>query len=69
MEGARDIIYNSAGTPQYYTGAYILKKANGETIDNIAWNCTSGDSYPTLAETNGEFALKANPVFIKDYDY
>jgi hypothetical protein len=69
MEGARDIIYNSAGIPQYYTGAYLLKKSNGEAIDKIKWEAVAGDKYPTLANTNGEIALKANPIFIKDYDY
>lgn len=69
MEGARDIIYNSAGIPQYYTGAYLLKKSNREVIDEVTWEAVTGDNYPTLANTNGEIALKANPIFIKDYDY
>lgn len=69
MEGARDIIYNSAGIPQYYTGAYLLKKSNREVISETTWEAVVGDNYPTLANTNGEIALKANPIFIKDYDY
>ena len=69
MEGARDIIYNSAGIPQYYTGAYLLRKSNREAISGITWESVTGNNYPTLANTNGEIALKANLIFIKDYDY
>lgn len=69
MEGARDIVYNSTGIPQYYTGAYILRKSNREAISGITWEAVTGNNYPTLADTNGEIALKANPIFVKDYDY
>lgn len=69
MEGARDIIYNSTGVPQYYTGAYLLRKSDRKAIGGITWEAVTGNNYPTLADTNGGIALKANPIFIKDYDY
>ena len=69
MEGARDVVYNSAGIPQYYTGAYILRKSNRDPINGITWESVTGNNYPTLADVNGEKALKAKPLFIKDYDY
>lgn len=71
MEGAKQIVYNSAGVPSYYTGAYLLKNSNNAKI-NVTWsiNTDTAGHYPTLATVNdSNKALLAKPMFIKDYDY
>lgn len=72
MEGAREVIYNSYGTPSYYTGAYILKDSSGEEIQNISWSINRDEdreNYPTLTALGNYWALLANPLFVKDYNY
>ena len=82
-EGARKVIYNSQGKPDYYTDAYILYNSNGQV------NATWSSEYPTYEDENGltkplyinhpilktlvkdnnnYVALSANPVYIKDDD-
>lgn len=76
MEGARTVIYNAAGVPSYYTGAYVLR--DGQEPIGVKWSINLDklytekekiNNYPTLSTTNGQSALLANPIYIKDYEY
>lgn len=71
-EGARKIIYNSQGKPDYYTDAYVLYSNNEQAAVNWECNYPNYINHPTLKEltkNNKSYkALSANPVYIKDDD-
>lgn len=75
FEGARRIIYNAQGIPSYYTDIYKLINNDGGSIEGLSWNIQPKDDgkSPTLKEVNRNnntyFALLANPVYVKDYNY
>ena len=74
MEGAREIIYNSQGTPQYYTDIYKLLNSNNEEVLGLNWQRYPNDQLgPTLKEIsrdgNTYKALLANPIYVKDNEY
>ena len=74
MEGAREIIYNSQGTPQYYTDIYKLLNSNNEEVLGLNWQRYPNDQLgPTLKEISRDGktykALLANPIYVKDNEY
>ena len=74
MEGAREIIYNSQGTPQYYTDIYKLLNSNNEEVLGLNWQRYPNDQLgPILKEIsrdgNTYKALLANPIYVKDNEY
>ena len=69
MEGAREIIYNAQGVPQYYTDVYQLRDNMNNIIQNINWSCTDDQNGPTLKTLQNGVALSARPVFVRNYNY
>ena len=82
IEGAREVIYNSQGIPEYYTDAYVLYgfyNNNHQTeipFNLIKWELTQPNSENTYKlnlkklNKNGAqyFALLASPFYIKNYN-
>lgn len=69
LEGARQIIYNAQGIPQYYTDVYQLKDSSNNIIADVNWICTNDNNGPELKSLQNGVALSAKPVYIKDYNY
>ena len=81
IEGAREIIYNAQGVPEYYTDAYVLfglDVNNNRQVEipasTIDWRLKqSNNSYQlalkSLIKNNIDYkALSASPFYIKDYN-
>lgn len=69
-EGARKVIYDSQGVPNYYTDAYILYNNNQEVLNDVDWELQGNINDFSLRELikNGISykALVASPVYIKN---
>lgn len=73
IEGAKEVIYNSQGIPDYYTDAYVLFDATQKELKADEW-ILSQDINVSLKlqdlDKNGITykALSANPFYIKDQE-
>lgn len=80
MEGARKVIYNPYGIPNYYTDAYVIYKSVGGTYteETATWTLNSKNDYGNLklktikkvknGQSNSYYALQASTPYIKDDD-
>lgn len=80
MEGARKVIYNPYGIPNYYTDAYVIYKNVGGTYieETATWTLNSEKNYGNLklktikkvknGQSNSYYALQASTPYTKDDD-
>lgn len=73
IEGARQVIYNTMGVPDYYKDAYVLYDTNNKEIkENIVWDINNvvdtvyASTLKDHATRKGYKALNASPFYIDD---
>lgn len=66
IDGAREVLYNEAGLPQYFRGAYKLFQDNGDRIA-CNWDITVDNSSiysPNLKVADDSYGLQVNSTYI-----